>query len=70
MAIDNTELKIIADGLALLGKPGRDDRRKATARLALMERFTRLVAAATPADRHDLVAVLKDMLADASRRGC
>lgn len=59
-----TELKQISDGLAALGKPGHDDRAMARQRLALMERFERLVRSATPADRHEIAQTLRSMLAD------
>lgn len=62
--IDTRELKRIADGLAAIGKPPDTNRRTAMLRLALMERFERLVRNATPTERHELVTTLRDMLAD------
>jgi len=58
-----TQLKQIANGLAALGKPGKDDIAFATRRLALMECFERLVRSVSPADRHELAQALKEMLA-------
>jgi len=60
--INTVELKRIADGLASLGKPGKDDIAFATRRLALMERFERLVRAASPVERHEIAQTLKAML--------
>lgn len=62
------ELKYIADSLAEIGKPPDTDKNTAIVRLGLMERFERLVRAATTAERHELVVTLKDMLAD-TRKG-
>lgn len=67
--INLVELKNIADGLKALGKPVKlvgkptaADVRNAKSRLALMERFEKLVYDATPAERRDLLATIKDML--------
>jgi hypothetical protein len=58
-----TELKSIADKLALLGpNPKRDNQPMAASRLVLMERFERLIRAASAADRHAIVATLRQML--------
>lgn len=64
--INTTQLKRIADGLHALGKPPDTTVRAAKTRLALMEEFTHLVEMATPAERHDLVQVLKEMLREAA----
>ena len=58
-------LRQVADGLAALGKPGKDNRQMAMRRLALMEQFERLVRAASAADRHAIAQTLKDMLQEA-----
>ena len=60
--INTAELKRIADGLHTIGKPGSDTIRTARVRVELMGRFTVLVTAATPSERRDLVATLKEML--------
>jgi hypothetical protein len=58
-----TELKSIADKLALLGpNPKSDNQPKAASRLVLMERFERLIREATQADRRAIFATLKEML--------
>ena len=62
--INITELKSIADGLAAIGKPPDVNRRAAMARLALMERFERLVRSATRTERHNLAVTLRAMLDD------